>query len=120
MFKGLLWLAALLGFSSPLLAASAEQQALTQMALPGAVVLDVRSPAEFAEGHLAQATLLPLEQVASRIGEVVPDKATPVVVYCRSGRRSAMALATLNKLGYQNVVNGGGFEGLSRAISAAK
>lgn len=120
MLKRFAWIAALLGFSSSLLAGSAEQEAISQMAQPGVVVLDVRSPVEFAQGHLAQAQLLPLEQVAARIAEVVPDKSTPVVVYCRSGRRSAMAQATMRQLGYQNVVNGGGFEGLSKAVAALK
>lgn len=68
----------------------------------GAYVLDVRTPAEFAEGHIAEAVNLPLNQVKARIDEVPNNKT--VYVICRSGNRSAQASEILNKAG-KNVKN---------------
>lgn len=65
------------------------------------VLIDVREPSEFAQGHLDGATLIPLGQVASRMNEIPKDR--PVVVYCRSGHRSGMALELLKAAGYTNV-----------------
>ncbi|GHF63260.1 rhodanese-related sulfurtransferase [Deinococcus metalli] len=71
----------------------------------GAYVLDVRTPAEYAEGHLARAVNLPLDQVQARAGEVPADR--PVYVICRSGNRSAQASAILTMAG-KDVRNVGG------------
>jgi phage shock protein E len=70
--------------------------------------IDVRSPGEFASGHLAGAVNLPLNQLQADIGTLVPDMATPVVLYCASGARSAFACGVLQQLGYRHVSNGGG------------
>ena len=56
----------------------------------GARLVDVRSPSEFASGHLEGALNLPVGQLSARMGELGP-KGTPIVVYCASGTRSAMA-----------------------------
>lgn len=63
----------------------------------GASVLDVRTPQEFAEGHIASAVNLPLDEVAARASEVPGDKL--VYVICRSGNRSAQASELLKKAG---------------------
>ncbi len=68
----------------------------------GARVVDVRTPAEFAEGHVPGALNVPFDEIARRAGEVGPPGA-PVVLYCRSGRRSAIAAETLRGLGYTKV-----------------
>jgi phage shock protein E len=68
-----------------------------------ALVLDVREPWEYAEGHVAGATLIPLAQVADRAGEVPADK--PVYVICRSGNRSAQASEALVKAGKRDIRN---------------
>jgi phage shock protein E len=73
-----------------------------------AVLVDVRSPSEFAGGHVEGAINLPLERVAAAIATAVPDKSTAIVVYCASGMRSGVARRSLLQLGYQQVVNGGG------------
>lgn len=73
-----------------------------------AQLIDVRSPGEFASGHVPGASNLPLEQVASHIQQLAPDKSRPLLVYCRSGMRSASACKLLQQLGYQEVINGGG------------
>lgn len=68
----------------------------------GAVLLDVRTPGEFAAGHIDGAKNIPVDALSGRIGEV-GAKETPVVVYCRSGARSARATAMLKSAGFQRV-----------------
>jgi phage shock protein E len=63
-------------------------------------VLDVRSAAEFAAGHVPGATNIPHDQLASRLSEVPARPDEELVVYCHSGRRAAMAEETLRKAGY--------------------
>jgi phage shock protein E len=70
-----------------------------QLVADGATLLDVRSPAEYAERHLEGATLIPVDEVEGRLSEIPRD--APVVVYCRSGGRSARAAATLRAEGYE-------------------
>lgn len=68
----------------------------------GAVLLDVRTPSEFASEHIEGAMNIPVAEVESRLSEL-PDRKRPVVVYCRSGRRSAQAKEILERSGYENV-----------------
>lgn len=76
---------------------------------PAVVLLDVRTAEEFASGHIAKALLLPYDEIdAASATTAIPAKTTPIVVYCRSGRRSASAAATLRSLGYQTVYDLGG------------
>lgn len=85
-------------------------------ATPGAFILDVRTPEEYAAGHIPNSTLIPYTDVSSRAAELPADKSTPIFVYCRSGNRSAIASETLVELGYTNVVNmDGGFPDWARA-----
>jgi len=65
-----------------------------------AVVIDVREPAEFADGHLVGAKNIPLADLESKLPAAVKNKALPLVLVCRSGKRSGMATATAKKLGY--------------------
>jgi phage shock protein E len=68
----------------------------------GALLLDVRSPEEYAAGHLEGALNVPVQVLASRLGELgAHDRA--VVVYCRSGHRSANAAAILREAGFTAV-----------------
>lgn len=64
-------------------------------------VLDVRTPAEFAAGHVPNAANVPHDQLAARLSEVPRDK--DIVVYCRSGRRAAIAQDLLLASGYERV-----------------
>lgn len=61
-------------------------------------LIDVRTPAEYADGHLAKATLIPLQELEERLAEI--DKGKPILLYCRSGHRSGMALKLLQEKGY--------------------
>jgi len=65
----------------------------------GAVLLDVRTPEEFAIGHIDGALNIPIDDLGARIAELA-DKDNPVIVYCRSGSRSAQAAKTLEKAGF--------------------
>ncbi|MDO3382305.1 rhodanese-like domain-containing protein [Gilvimarinus algae] len=82
------------------------------------VWLDVRSAEEFAAGHLEGAINIPHGEVVAGVQALNIDKDTPLVLYCRSGRRAQMALEALQKAGYQNLVNAEDEEG-ARALKAA-
>ncbi len=70
--------------------------------------IDVRTPQEFAQGHLSNAISIPYHQIAKKIATVAPNKRQEIHLYCHSGRRAQIALETLKKLGYINVQNRGG------------
>lgn len=72
----------------------------------GAKLVDVRMPDEFASGHVPGAVNIPLHELTSRLAELGPTS-TKVVVYCRSGSRSASALKSLQRAGYANVYDMG-------------
>lgn len=81
------------------------------------VIIDVRSAEEFAAGHIDGAINIPYEQ----IGQGVPalslvNRDSTIVLYCRSGRRSAIAASTLQKLGYGHVIDGGAQDQLTSRL----
>jgi phage shock protein E len=73
----------------------------------GIVLLDVRNADEYAAGHIKGSTLLPLDTIAAAESKI-SNKDTVIIVYCHSGRRSALAAAALVKMGYTNVNDLGG------------
>lgn len=103
-----------------LIAVSAVAAAAGLEPIGGRYLIDVRTEKEWNAGHIDGATLIPHEQIADRIAGVVADKDAPIALYCRSGRRSGIAMASLKKLGYTNVVNYGGFEEASTRVAACK
>ena len=72
------------------------------------VLLDVRTQEEYNAGYIAGAILLPYDEINAKATIVLPDKEKEIVLYCRSGRRSAIAKKSLLDLGYQKVVDFGG------------
>jgi len=84
-----------------------------------AILIDVRSSLEFNTGRLQGAISIPLDQISMTIANLVPDKASPIIVYCQSGMRSASAKNTLLRLGYSNVINGGGLLALSKRMATS-
>lgn len=77
----------------------------------GAVLIDVREPAEYAAGHLKTAVNLPLSQLRERMGEIPADR--PVYLHCRSSQRSYNALMALQNSGFNNIWNiSGSFLGI--------
>ena len=79
------------------------------------VYVDVRTPEEFATGHLAGAINIPHDQMEQRWEELAAFEDREMVVYCRTGRRSGIALEVLERQGFENVENGGGFDQLVAA-----
>ncbi len=67
------------------------------------MVLDVRTPSEYAQGHIAGALLIPVQELANRLNEVPRDR--QVYVHCKSGRRSERAAKLLAKNGYSRIEN---------------
>lgn len=76
------------------------------------ILIDVRTPMEFHQGHLKKAVNIPLNKIKEEIKYFAPDKEQPIVVYCLSGGRAGFALKELEKLGYKNVVNAGKYSEL--------
>jgi molybdopterin/thiamine biosynthesis adenylyltransferase/rhodanese-related sulfurtransferase len=73
--------------------------------LEGALWIDVREADEYDEGYIPGAVHIPRGNLESRIENVAPDRAQPIVAYCQSGNRSLFAAKTLEELGYENVVS---------------
>ena len=69
------------------------------------VVIDVRDPDEYREGHIEAATNISRGFLEFRIGATVTDPATPVILYCQTGLRSMLAAKALHELGYTRVIN---------------
>ncbi|MCS6980905.1 MAG: rhodanese-like domain-containing protein [Flavobacteriales bacterium] len=88
--------------------------ALTKEDLQKAFLVDVRTPAEFAAGSAPGAVNIPLDQVLSRIGEFRNKE--KIVVFCRSGSRSARAKEILESHGITNVINGGSWQNVAEAL----
>ena len=72
------------------------------------IILDVRTPEEYAEGHIVNAINIPNETIGSNEIDELPDKSQLIMIYCRSGNRSKQAADKLVKLGYTNIVEFGG------------
>src|SRR5215467_13858905 len=87
-----------------------EVDSRTAQEIPGALFVDVRRYDEWEQGHLPGAVHVPRGSLESRIEGVVPDRSTPIVLYCASGERSAFGAKSLAELGYENVFSlAGGF-----------
>lgn len=67
------------------------------------VILDVRTPQEFAREKISGSVNLPMDQIGDKIESVISDKNKTVYVYCLSGSRSVLAVDAMVKLGYKNV-----------------
>ena len=81
----------------------------------GAVLLDVRTPQEYREGHIPGSQNVPLQQL-DKVEDVTENKDTVLYVYCRSGARSRQAVSLLQAMGYTNVHNIGGIAAYSGKV----
>ena len=86
---------------------SLEQAA--QFLAEGAVVLDVRTPGEFAQEHLAGVQNVPMAVLAEQVPKKFPDREQVLLLHCLSGGRSSQGVTVLRRLGYKNVHNLGSF-----------
>ena len=84
------------------------------------VLIDVREPDEFDQGAIDNSVHIPRGNLESRIGGVVPDLSTPIVITCQSGARSAFAARSLEELGYEDVASLAGGFGALEAERAAR
>jgi phage shock protein E len=108
------------GASAPAAEATPDEataEATTDLAsqAEGRVLLDVRTPAEVAEGHLAGAVLIDLQGPDFRAAVAELPRDEPYFVYCRTGNRSGQAIEIMRELGFTDLVNGGGFDDLAEA-----
>ncbi len=83
------------------------------------VFVDVRTPEEFAAGHLAGAVSIPLAELEQRWSELKAYDGRQIVLYCRAGVRAGMALQVATRHGIANAVNGGGYESLRKLLEPA-
>lgn len=95
-----------------------QEQAVKMMDTE-AVILDVRSQTEFDEGHIPNAVLLPDSEIKTKAEEVLTDKEQTILVYCRSGRRSAAAAKELIAMGYTRVYDFGGINDWTGEITVS-
>ena len=81
-------------------------------ARPDAVLLDVREEEEYITGHAVGAQLLPVDELSDEAAlDLIPAYETPVLVYCRSGVRSALAARLLEEYGYEEIYDLGSLVG---------
>ncbi|MES2727256.1 MAG: rhodanese-like domain-containing protein [Bacteroidota bacterium] len=81
----------------------------------GAVIIDVRSKAEYASGHIPGSLHIPVNEIGSKLGQF-KDKNQPIITCCASGMRSASAKSILKANGYTQVYNGGAWSSLQNKI----
>lgn len=80
--------------------------------VPGAVLIDVRTHAEYRDGHIPGSKNIPLQSICN-ISSIISDRDTPLYVYCHSGVRSRQAVNRLRDMGYSDVSNIGGIAAYS-------
>jgi phage shock protein E len=90
-------------------AGGADAAVVREKIKAGALVVDVRTPAEFASGAYQGAINIPLDQVEKRLADFGARKHA-IVVYCRTGNRSGQAKVILEKNGFSDVTKGGGLK----------
>ncbi|MBN9292780.1 MAG: rhodanese-like domain-containing protein [Flavobacteriia bacterium] len=101
-----------MGFLSKLFG-SAPKADFKELIKQGAVIIDVRTPGEFAGGHIKNSVNIPLQSLQNSLSKIKKDK--PVITCCASGMRSASAKNILKAKGYE-VHNGGGWASLQSKI----
>jgi len=77
-------------------------------------LVDVRTPGEFADGHVKGSVNIPLDNVAAEL-ELFKNKKN-IIVFCRSGGRSGMAKSILEQHGFTNVINGGTWDAVNQYV----
>jgi len=89
-----------------------NQQLKKALATGSDLLIDIREPDEFAAGHIKGAVNIPRGVLIFKIAKKIKDTNTRMILYCKSGSRSALSTLTLNNLGYKNTVDlAGGIKG---------
>ena len=92
-----------------------EKTDYAQLVNEGAIILDVRTKAEYAGGHIKGSVNIAVEQLGSNLHKL-KNKSKPIITYCESGIRSAAAKNILKSNGFTNVYNGGGIHRLQNKL----
>jgi rhodanese-related sulfurtransferase len=87
---------------------------LEEIISKGAFLVDVRTPSEFAQGHVKGSVNIPLDKIPTQLAKFKGKE--NIVVFCRSGNRSAQAKSILENNGIANVVNGGTWQNVKHFI----
>jgi len=87
---------------------------LKELIANGAVIVDVRTPAEFSSGHIKNSINIPLQTISQKIS-TIKQKKKPVIAVCQSGGRSSMAVTALKQAGIE-AYNGGGWSSLENKL----
>jgi rhodanese-related sulfurtransferase len=93
---------------------SAPAADLKSIIAEGAFLVDVRTPGEFAEGHVKGSVNIPLDKVTSQLAKFKNKK--NIIVFCRSGGRSSQAKNILQQNGFTNVINGGTWNNVNQFV----
>ncbi len=89
-----------------------ESVDIGQLIQNGALILDVRTPGEYASGHIKGSKNMPLDKLMSQVSKIKKDQV--IITCCASGMRSASAKGMLKKAGYEQVHNGGSWTSLRK------
>jgi phage shock protein E len=92
-----------------------EKTDYAQLVKDGAIILDVRSKAEYAGGHLKGSINIPVDQLSANLNKL-KDKTKPIITCCASGMRSASAKSILQANGFNEIYNAGGWTSLQGKI----
>jgi len=94
---------------------------VSSVAFAKVVILDVRTPQEFEQEHIAEALNIDFNNSTTFVPEVMKlNKEDTYKLYCRSGRRSGLALSMMKQMGFKNLENVGGLEDAKKALKGAK
>ncbi len=96
--------------------AGADNSALIEAIKQGAYLVDVRTPSEYSGGSVHGAVNIPVDQIAKHLSKFKGKK--NIVVFCRSGNRSAQAKSILQQNGISQVINGGTWQNVKQATNA--
>ncbi len=110
-------LVALFGFNARAELSEAEAREYLKR---GALIVDVRTVEEFKAKSLTNVINIPLDEVKTKFPTMVTNKSDVVLLHCRSGRRSGIAVGQLRTLGYTNVFNIGSFEQAEKILRPTK
>jgi rhodanese-related sulfurtransferase len=91
-----------------------KSQSIQEFIAQGAIIIDVRSPGEFAGGHIKGSRNIPLNEISTKIDEI-KNQNKPVITCCASGMRSSQATSILKQNGI-DALNGGGWQSLQSKI----
>ena len=80
-------------------------------------LIDVRTKEEWDRDHIAGAILIPHDRIGLRIKDIIADKKAPIALFCKSGRRSGIALDVLRAMGYDHAENFGGIKDARRKMN---